>query len=155
MHFSWHRSCRIYLCCFPLALANIGAWLLVQFFEISSKNSKSPTIPFGIVACTFSDNLSWNSCMYLVRCINMKFRCVWTRLDVHACGTMYICVISNCMDAVRYIYIYMYFQCIFLWFDVYMLNFVVYVYGFIILSVTERNWRFRLPLLGSCFVSIT
>ena len=24
-------------------------------------NSKSPTIPFGIVACTFSDNLSWNS----------------------------------------------------------------------------------------------
>ena len=31
---------RIYLCCFPLALANIGAWLLVQFFEISLKNSE-------------------------------------------------------------------------------------------------------------------
>ena len=26
-------------------------------------NSKSPTLPFGIVACTFSDNLSWNSCI--------------------------------------------------------------------------------------------
>ena len=26
-------------------------------------NSKLPTIPFGIVACTFSDNLSWNSCI--------------------------------------------------------------------------------------------
>ena len=26
-------------------------------------NSKPPTIPFGIVACTFSDNLSRNSCI--------------------------------------------------------------------------------------------
>ena len=26
-------------------------------------NSKPPTMPFRIVACTFSDNLSWNSCM--------------------------------------------------------------------------------------------
>ena len=26
-------------------------------------NSKPPTIPFGIAACTFSDNLSQNSCM--------------------------------------------------------------------------------------------
>ena len=28
-------------------------------------NSKPPTIPFGIVACTFSDNLSRNSCIRL------------------------------------------------------------------------------------------
>ena len=28
-------------------------------------NSKPPTIPFGIVACTFSDNLSRNSCIQL------------------------------------------------------------------------------------------
>ena len=28
-------------------------------------NSKLPTIPFGIVACTFSDNLSRNSCIQI------------------------------------------------------------------------------------------
>ena len=28
-------------------------------------NSKSPTIPFGVVACTLSDNLSRNSCIFL------------------------------------------------------------------------------------------
>ena len=62
---SWHCSCRIYFCCFLLAFANIRPWLLVPFFEISLKtvNSKTPAIPFGIVACTFSDNLSWNSCI--------------------------------------------------------------------------------------------
>ena len=41
------------------ALANIPS----IFFQISLKkmNTKPPTKPFGIVACTFSDNLSWNS----------------------------------------------------------------------------------------------
>ena len=34
MHFSWHCSCRIYFCCFLLALASIRPWLLVPFFEI-------------------------------------------------------------------------------------------------------------------------
>ena len=28
---SWHRSCRIFYCCFPLALANIRLWPLVPF----------------------------------------------------------------------------------------------------------------------------
>ena len=37
--------------------------ILSNFFE-RTVNSKPPTIPFGIVACTFSDNLSRNSCMY-------------------------------------------------------------------------------------------
>ena len=68
MHFSRHCSFRIYFfSCFPLELANIPR-PLVQFFEISGLenwvNLKSSTIPFGIVAYTFSDNLSWNSCMY-------------------------------------------------------------------------------------------
>ena len=27
-------------------------------------NSKPPTIPFGIIACTFADNLSRNSCIH-------------------------------------------------------------------------------------------
>ena len=27
-------------------------------------NAKPPTIPFGVVTCTFFDNLSWNSCMF-------------------------------------------------------------------------------------------
>ena len=34
-------------------------------------NSKPPTIPFRIVACTFSDNLSRNSCMHKISA------CVW------------------------------------------------------------------------------
>ena len=51
---------------FPVALENICPWPLVPFFQISSKNrvhSKPPTTPFGIVACTFSDNLARKSCM--------------------------------------------------------------------------------------------
>ena len=39
-------------------LANICPWPPVQFTQ------KPPTKPFGIVACTFSDNLSRNSCMW-------------------------------------------------------------------------------------------
>ena len=34
------------------------------FFFWRTVNSKPPTIPFGIVACTLSDNLSRNSCIY-------------------------------------------------------------------------------------------
>ena len=30
-------------------------------------NSKPPTIPFGVVACTLSDNLSRNSCVHVLR----------------------------------------------------------------------------------------
>ena len=36
--------------------------ILSTFFE-DQKKLKPPTIPFRIVACTFSDNLSQNSCM--------------------------------------------------------------------------------------------
>ena len=35
-------------------------------------NSKPPTIPFGMVACTFSDNLSRNSCILLAFCMFRK-----------------------------------------------------------------------------------
>ena len=61
------QSCRIYFCCFPLALENIRPWPLAchsHKFLWKTVNSKSPTVPFGIVVCTFSDNLSWNSYMY-------------------------------------------------------------------------------------------
>ena len=44
---SWHCSCRTYF------------WRTV--------NSKPPTIPFGIVACTFSDNFFRNSCRWAGR----------------------------------------------------------------------------------------
>ena len=54
-------GCRIYFCCFPFTVANLRPWPLVPFFE--TVNSKPPTIPFGIGACTFSDNLSRNSCI--------------------------------------------------------------------------------------------
>ena len=67
MHFSWHCSGRIYFCCFPLALANISPWPLMPFYSDflwRTVTSKSPTIPFGIVACTFSVNLSRNSCIH-------------------------------------------------------------------------------------------
>ena len=37
-------------------------------------NSKPPTIPFGIVACTFSDNLSRNSCITnFLNCYSSSF----------------------------------------------------------------------------------
>ena len=36
----------------------------MPFLQISLKNSEPPTIPFGTVAGTFSDNLSRNSCIY-------------------------------------------------------------------------------------------
>jgi len=59
-------SCRTYLCCFPSPLANICPWPLLSFFQISLKNSELKTTHntrVEIVACTFSDNLSRNSCM--------------------------------------------------------------------------------------------
>ena len=37
--------------------------ILSNFFE-KTVNSKPLTIPFGIVACTFADNLSRNSCIH-------------------------------------------------------------------------------------------
>ena len=45
--------------------------LSCHFFQISLKNSelKPPTMPFGIVACTFSDNLSRNSCKWKQLCL--------------------------------------------------------------------------------------
>ena len=59
-------SCRTYFCCFPLALANTFPWpfvpILSNFFE-KKENSKPPTMSFRIVASTFPDNLSRNSCI--------------------------------------------------------------------------------------------
>ena len=50
-------SCWTYFCCFPLALVHICTWTLLPFFQISLRtvDSKPPTVPFGIVACTFYD----------------------------------------------------------------------------------------------------
>ena len=66
---SWHCSCRTYFCCFLLASANIRPWPLASFFQTfwRTVNSKPLTTPFnfGIVACTFSDNLSRNSCIFM------------------------------------------------------------------------------------------
>ena len=36
-------SCRTYFCCFPLALANIGPWPLMPFFQISLENRADKT----------------------------------------------------------------------------------------------------------------
>ena len=41
-------------------------------------NSKPPTMPFGIAACTFSDNLSRNSCILAGRlCRSLRPRTRW------------------------------------------------------------------------------
>ena len=57
-------SCQTYFCCFPLALENICPWPACHSFKFlwRTVHSKPPPIPFGIVAYTFSDNLSRNSC---------------------------------------------------------------------------------------------
>ena len=57
-------SCRTYFCCFPLAFANTFPWPFVPILSNSfgkKENSKPPTMPFRIVACSFPDNLSRNS----------------------------------------------------------------------------------------------
>ena len=49
IHRSWHCSCRTYVCCFPLAACkHISPWLLMPFFQISSKNS---VFKFKILTC--------------------------------------------------------------------------------------------------------
>ena len=40
---------------------------ILSIFFRRTVNSKPPTIPFEIVACTFSDNLSRNSCIHCCR----------------------------------------------------------------------------------------
>ena len=49
--------------------------ILSNFIE-KIVNSKSPAIPFAIVLCTFSDNLSRNSCV----CILINHRCTFALL---------------------------------------------------------------------------
>ena len=69
IHCSWHSRCRNYFCCFSLAIALISLWSLVPFLQISLKSCElktAPTIPFGIVACTFCDNLFRNGCIFFV-----------------------------------------------------------------------------------------
>ena len=73
-------SCRTYFCCFLLALTNVCPWPLMPFFQFlwRTGQTKPPTIPFGIVACPFSDNLSRNSCMFMKvssgrACLRTKF----------------------------------------------------------------------------------
>ena len=64
---SIHCSCRTYFCGVLLAPAAIRPWPLMPFFQISLKNlseRKTLTIPFGIVTCTFFDNLSRKSCTF-------------------------------------------------------------------------------------------
>ena len=75
---SWHCSCWTYFCCVALLLTNIHVyhpWSLVPLFLISLNNSELKTThksPFGIVTCTFSDNLSQNSCISRISCDNAE-----------------------------------------------------------------------------------
>ena len=58
-------GCRTYFCCFPLVPVNVCPWPPVTFVQISLNSALQTTkMPLGIVACTFSDNLSRNSCIH-------------------------------------------------------------------------------------------
>ena len=63
MHFSWHSKLSNLLLLLSFSTRKhtsmASCAILTNFFE--KLNSKSPTVPFRIVVCTFSDNLSWNS----------------------------------------------------------------------------------------------
>ena len=93
------RSCLIYFRCFPLALANIRPWSLVPFFQKSkwkTVNSKPPTIPFGIVMCTISDNISQNSCIWgepgsACALFLPKKKTGWLACQDHGCSSWELC----------------------------------------------------------------
>ena len=84
-------SCRTYFCYFPSALANIYiSGLPYDSFKFLWKivHLKSPTIPFRIVACTFSDNLSQNSCIQLfreslsrIKCTRQSRKVIWDMIN--------------------------------------------------------------------------
>ena len=66
-------SCWTYFGSFPLALANIRPRPLMHSFKFLWRTvlSKPTTIPFRIVACTFSANLSWNIAVCRVLIMNI------------------------------------------------------------------------------------
>ena len=64
-------SCRTYFCCFnsfSTCKHNYVSGLPYHSFKFLWRTvpTKPPTIPFGIVACTFCDNVSRNSCIYII-----------------------------------------------------------------------------------------
>ena len=62
---------------FLLTVGNICRWPpTCHYFKLlwRTVNSKPPTIPFGIVACTFSNNLSQNSCRKKLQNVYGPFR---------------------------------------------------------------------------------
>ena len=66
-------SCRTYFGCFPLAIANIPCHSFKFLWR--TVHSKPPTIPFGIIACTFSDNLPRSSCIrFNLTLFSLNFR---------------------------------------------------------------------------------
>ena len=70
---AFHQQLRTYVC----GLACHSFKLLWR-----TGQTKPPTIPFGIVPCTFSDDLSQNSCMLHIK---IKFRLILiflTRVDI-------------------------------------------------------------------------
>ena len=78
IHCSWRLQLSNLLCCFPLALANTFPWPFVPIFSNffvkreQTENWKPHTMPFRIVACTFPDNFSRNSCIKDIRRPNRK-----------------------------------------------------------------------------------
>ena len=64
---SWHCSVKSTFVAFLQFSTRkhtfMGFCANIVVFVRKTVNSKPPTIPLGIVACTFSDNLSRNSCM--------------------------------------------------------------------------------------------
>ena len=67
IHCSWHWSYQIHFLLLSFSTHKLSPWLLVPLFEVLLKNSELKTThhTFRIVACTFSENHSWNSCIYV------------------------------------------------------------------------------------------
>ena len=67
--------------------------------------SKPPTIPFGVVMCTLSDNLSWNSCIgYIHTCQPPEYKNLEMSRNLQQClntlrkspeGLSYVANINN------------------------------------------------------------
>ena len=67
IHCSWHCSCRIYFCSFPLAFADLMSMaspaILSNFFE-KRWTQNHPQYLSGLLHALQNDNLSQNSCIW-------------------------------------------------------------------------------------------
>ena len=89
-----NRSCLIYFRCFPLARTNIHPWsrvILSNFFEKQWTQNHPQYL-----LCTFSDNISQNSCIWGEPCSAFalflsKKKTGWPACQDHSCSSWELC----------------------------------------------------------------